>query len=150
MPAGPGNYDALLALIEATCAAQVPEAHANGIYISLLSLARAIEQQKIPCLLLSISLATDDPHWEDSGPVTLHYVREQGESDVTTYSELIAKAQLLQTALTNLDFADSYVRGKPDIDASRNIALNQYFEESRQPFWSARILFQVVTGEVTP
>jgi hypothetical protein len=150
MPAGPGNYEALLELIETTCEEQVPEAHDNGIFMSLLSLTKATEAGRLPCLLLTISLASDDPHWEDSGPVTLHYVDHAGEDDIATYRTLIGKAQLLQTALTNVDFADSYVRGKPDIDASRVIALNQYFEESRQPFWSSRVFFQVVTGEVTP
>lgn len=150
MPAGPGNYTELRNTLDAVLEAQWPEAHANGIHISFANLLKKAEADQLPLILCSISLAPDPPHWEDTGPVVLHYVRMQAADDVTTYFELIAKGQLIQTALLNLDFADSFIQGRPAIDASRNTALNQYFEESGQPFWSVRVAFTVVTGEVTP
>ncbi len=141
------NYSGFLSALEDACEAAVPEAHANGIFISLLSLRAAAEADRLPCLLLDIDLDADEAQdWDEKGPVQVYYVMRNAADDVTTYSNLIAKLLLLQAELTNMSVSSSAgdgVQGKPSISASRRLPLNLAFEEAGQPFWCGRLTAQV-------
>ncbi len=141
------NYSGLMSALSTACDNAVPEAFDNGIFISLASLMKQAEAERLPCLLLDIDLTADeDQNWDEKGSVAIHYVRKLAADDVATYNDLIAKLLLLQAELTNLSVnssASDGVQGKPTITASRKLPINQAFEESGQPMWAGRLTAEV-------
>lgn len=143
----PANYTGLMSALSTACASAVPEAFANGIFISLASLMKQAEADRLPCLLLDIDLDADEGQdWDEKGSVVIHYVAKIATGDVSIYQALMARLLLLQAGLTNLSIGGSEgdgVQGKPTITASRRLPINQAFEESGQPCWAGRLTAEV-------
>lgn len=140
------NYSGLRTLLNTHLAAQWPEAYANGIFFTLASLKQQADAGKLPFILLDIEFAANPGELEDErGEFPIDYITLRASDDIATFDALIAKLQALQDALDNqpMPTGSGSIVCRPTISASRTLALNTYFEDSEQPYWSGRVLVKV-------